>query len=87
MTTRFCPKCDVVIAHQDKLEAELANRLEEDGFKIGDTGYFVIGTVDRGTWRKGLQGTELTHDELQRHTADFRKYLTLEFDPGGWSPV
>lgn len=87
MTTRFCPTCDVVIAHQDKLEAELANHFDKNGFKVGDTGYFVIGTVDRRTWRKGLQGSGLTHDELQRHTADFRKYLTLEVDPGGWAPA
>ena len=87
MTTRFCPKCDVVIVHQDKLEAELANHFGKDGFKVGDTGYLVIGTVDRGAWRKGLQGSGLTVDELRRHTADFRKYLTLEFEPGGWFPA
>ena len=87
MTTRFCPKCDVVIVHQDKLEAELANHFGKNGFKAGDTGYFVIGTVDRGAWRKGLRGAGLTVDELRRHTADFRKYLTLEVDPGGWAPA
>ena len=87
MTTRFCPKCDVVIVHQDKLEAELANHFGKDGFKVGDTGYLVIGTVDRGAWRKGLQGAGLTVDELRRHTADFRKHLTLEFEPGGWFPA
>ena len=82
MASRFCPKCYVVIVHQDKLEAELVQRFGKDGFKVGDTGYFVIGTVDSGAWRKSLRGAELTSDELRRHTADFRKHLTLEFEDG-----
>ena len=85
--SRFCPKCYLMVVHQDKLEAELVQRFGKDGFKVGDTCYFVIGTVDREAWRKSRQGAALTCDELPRHTADFRKHLTLEVDPGGWSPA
>ncbi len=37
----------MVVVHKDKLETELAQRFRKDGFKAGDTGYFVIGTVHK----------------------------------------
>ena len=84
MDSRFCPKRNLVVVHKDKLETELAQRFRKDGFKAGDTGYFVIGTVDREAWRKNRQGAALSSDALRRHTADFRKHLTLEVQRGGW---
>jgi hypothetical protein len=81
-TCRYCFRCQLIIAHQDELEAQLANgpaRLTPCA-----NSYLVIGTMDKMVWEKGLQGREGQVVATLPQVADFKKVLTLEVDPGGW---
>jgi hypothetical protein len=46
----------------------------------------VLGTVDRKTWKKGLEGGTGLGSILD-HMADFKKYYDLHVEPGGWFPA
>ncbi|MGH3145170.1 MAG: hypothetical protein ACRDTR_05150 [Rubrobacter sp.] len=85
-TCRFCTRCELIVAHQDELEHELATALHtRDPGAIGKE-YAVLGTVDRKTWRSGLKGETLTVGEILDHVAGFEKEYELHYDPGGWRP-
>ncbi len=54
-TCRYCPDCDLLIVHQDELEAQLeALFAERDPSLIGND-YLVLGTVERQAWREGMK--------------------------------
>lgn len=82
-TGPYCPRCELIIAHQADLEAELAITLAQfDPAAIGRR-YLVIGTVDRRLWKAGLTAPTAMAATLAK-TADFKGYLTLNYFPGGW---
>lgn len=84
-TCRYCTPCELIMAHRDELEAELARspaRLPEDA---RGRGYFVVGTVERKVWEKGLQGEGLLGEAID-HMADFKKHFDLHVE-GGWGPA
>jgi len=83
-TCRFCPACDFIIVHQDELEALLAASFAMRQPEVIGRDYYVIGTVERKTWRGGMRDA-ISPDELLRHAADFAKEFDLHYEPGGWS--
>lgn len=86
-TAKFCSACELIVVHQDELEAELVLAFEKlDPLLIGNS-YFVIGTVETKTWKRGVNGAPGTIDEVLQQTADFDRVLTLQVDPGGWRPA
>jgi hypothetical protein len=85
-TCKYCSKCEFIIAHQDELEAELAAHFEQTRPDVIGNDYLVLGTVERKTWREGMEQPK-TLDELLVHTADFKEYLEIEYQPGGWFPA
>lgn len=86
-TCRFCPKCDLIMAHQYDLEQELANHFESISPDIIGNDYMVLGTVDMKVWRQGLKHGGINIDMVLNHTADFKKYFDLIVEPGGWFPA
>ena len=80
---RFCPFCELLIAHQNELEAELAFNLTKIAPQVFRKEYFVMGTVERKVWRKGMHD-HLSFDELRQNTADFKKLLDIK--PARWYP-
>src|SRR5258708_9240131 len=54
-TCRYCPACDLLIAHQDDLEAFLAAFFAEHNPAVVGKDYLVIGTLDRSVWQRGTQ--------------------------------
>jgi hypothetical protein len=86
-TCRYCTRCELVIAHQDELEAELARSPARLGPGEGEDRYFVVGTVDRRTWKKGLSGSGPQLENALEHLADFKNYFDLHVEPGGWRPA
>src|SRR5262245_44788055 len=85
-TCRYCTPCELIMAHRDELEAQLAHgpaRLRPDA---AGEGYLVLGTVDSKVWKKGLQSGN-TMGEVLDHTAEFKKYFDLHVEPGGWRPA
>ncbi len=69
---RYCPRCDLLIAHQDELDAQLAALFAERAPDLVGNDYLVIGTLDREVWKRSLtepltipEMTELLHDFVQ----------------------
>lgn len=84
-TCKYCSRCELIIAHQDELEAEMAQHfLESDPSAVGND-YLVLGTVELKTWREGLSQPK-SIAEMLAHTADFKDHRTIEHFPGGWYP-
>jgi hypothetical protein len=82
-TCRYCPGCDLIIAHQDEIEAQLdALFAERDPALIGND-YLVMGTIDRAVWRRSLK-TPMPIPESLDHLHVFKD--ALEFEPVhyGW---
>ncbi|MBV9791197.1 MAG: hypothetical protein JOZ51_23585 [Chloroflexi bacterium] len=82
-TCRYCTKCELIIAHQDELESVLAVMFAEQAPQVLGNEYFVIGTVERKVWKKGLD-EHVALEDIRDHTADFKKYVTLEYQPARW---
>lgn len=82
-TCRYCVRCELIIAHQNELEGELAFAFSTRSSKLVGHPYLVLGTVDLKFWREGLSRT-FDLEALEMHTADFSKYLTLSVEGGGW---
>jgi hypothetical protein len=53
-TCRYCPRCDLLSAHQDELEAWLAACFSEHRPEIVGNDYLVVGTEDRADWQRGV---------------------------------
>jgi hypothetical protein len=83
----YCSRCELVIVHQDGLEAELANSLPRVAPQAVGKEYFLIGTIDKKVWQKGLQGSGGQLGDVLDHTADFKKSFDLHVEPGGWRPA
>lgn len=72
-TCRFCPSCDLLVAHKHAVEALLAELFRRrDPSAIGNN-YVIIGTVEKSAWREGLE-RPVPIDELRPHVSDFAKY-------------
>lgn len=51
---RFCQTCDLLIAHQDELEAELAALFARQLPELAGNKYLPIGTLDRDVWKRSM---------------------------------
>lgn len=84
-TCRFCPYCDLLIAHQNELEGELVAVFQERNPEMIGNDYLVLGTVDRPVWQRGTRG-DLTPQEMLDNLHDFKDYW--KFEPGPrWGPA
>ncbi len=83
-TCGYCTPCEMVFVHRHELEAELARSPARLPPHAQGHGYFVVGTVDRKVWQKGLEGGGTAIDEILAHTADFKKHYDLHYQPAGW---
>lgn len=81
-TCRYCPYCDLLIAHQDELEAWLAAFFTEQRPEIVGNDYLVVGTEDRAAWARGVR-TPLLIAELLECLHDFREVVRFT-PPPGW---
>ena len=84
-TCRYCPSCDLLVAHQDQIEDLLAATfVEVDPAVIGND-YLVLGTVDRAVWRAGMKDPGYQVD-VEKDLHDFKEVLEVEYKPAGWYP-
>ena len=87
-TCKYCPRCEMIMAHQDELEGEMAMAFDRLKPEVVGNDYLVLGTVDMKVWKAAMKGDAPPPlDEALDHTADFKKYYDLDFDPGGWRPA
>ena len=80
-TCRYCPSCDLLIAHQDDLEAVLAAMFTAHKPEAVGNEYLVLGTMDRAEWQRG-RTTPLTIREMVEVLHDFTEEVRCE--PAGW---
>ena len=84
-TCRFCSRCDLLIAHKDEIDAQLAHLLERQAPKLVGNDYLVIGTLDRSDGKRGTS-EQLTLAEMVQALHDFKNMV--QFKPvGGWGPA
>ena len=77
---------NLLIAHQDQIEALLANLFAERDPEVIGNDYVVIGTVERKAWREGMKQPKGI-DDMLAHLHDFKEVLTVEYQPAGWYPA
>ena len=83
-TCRYCPKCDILIAHKDEIEGHLHRLFSERAPEAIGNDYLVMGTTERAYWKEGLTKPHLPPEALA-NLHGFKEYLDFE-RTGGWLP-
>ncbi|MEE4462284.1 hypothetical protein V2S84_09165 [Azotobacter chroococcum] len=83
-TCRYCSHCELIMAHQDELEAQLTHSFGQIAPEVIGRAYLVLGTIDQKVWKAGLAGDGGQLGEMLQHVAEFKKVLKLAVEPGGW---
>ena len=83
-TCRYCPKCDILIAHKDEIEGHLRRLFSERAPEVVGNDYLVMGTTERAYWKEGFTKPPLPPEALA-NLHGFKEYLTFE-RIGGWLP-
>jgi len=82
-TCRYCPYCDLLIAHKDDLEDLLAQIFTIHNPKVVGHDYLVIGTLDKPDWKR-IEGQQPPGTEILEVLHDFKDVVTFK-STGGWS--
>jgi hypothetical protein len=82
-TCRYCPDCDLLVAHQDEIEQLLAGLFAQHKPEAIGNDYLVMGTVERAAWRES-QRRQMAPLEMLEQLHDFKEVLSLEYRPAGW---
>ena len=86
-TCRDCPRCDLLIAHQDEIEAFLTAFFGQNRPEIVGNDYLVVGMEDRPDWLRGMR-TSLSTKEMLNCLHDFIAVESFEPAPRwGWGPT
>ncbi|WP_019502485.1 hypothetical protein [Pseudanabaena sp. PCC 6802] len=86
-TCRYCKDCDLLIGHKTEIEHLLTEIFRQrDPEAIGND-YLIVGTVEKSTWREGLNHHQNIADMLS-HMSDFVEYEgELRMTRGGYYPI
>ena len=74
---RYCDVCDLLIVHQDELEAQLVHLFGTRAPELSGNDYLVIGTLDRPVWQRSRQDP-LTIQGMVDNLHDFKEVLRFE---------
>ena len=77
-TCRYCSRCELIIAHKDEVDAQVAHALKKASMPESD--YLVIGTMQGEAWKQGLAGNERGLQASLERVSDFKEVLTLHFE-------
>lgn len=83
-TCRYCAKCDLLIAHQDEIEKNLAKLFMKVAPDAIGHDYLVMGTTEKSYWIDDLDHPHAP-TELLNNLHGFKEYLNFEL-VGGWLP-
>lgn len=83
-TCRYCPKCDILIAHRDEIEGHLHRLFSERAPEVIGNDYMVMGTTERAYWKEGFSKPHLPPETLA-NLHGFKEYLNFK-RTGGWLP-
>ena len=84
-TCRWCPRCELIMVHQDELENILTQNFSSIAPEVIGNTYLVMGTMDIRVWRRGLKGEGSILNNILDNIADFKMRYDLKIEPGGWS--
>ena len=76
-TCRYCPGCDLLIAHQDEIEGFLAAFFDDRQPEIVGNPYLVFGTEDRADWLHGMR-TPVSPLEALKRVHDFTEVVVFK---------
>lgn len=83
-TCRYCQACDLLIAHKHEIEHLLTSMFRQYDPEAVGNDYLIMGTVDKTTWREGLQQPKAVAEMLP-HVSDFAEYYQeLRVTRPGW---
>ena len=83
-TCRYCSPCELIMVHQDELEAQLAQSFSRIAPEVIGKAYRVLGTMEKKVWQEELSGRGQLLAEMLKHVAEFKKVYALEYEAGGW---
>jgi len=77
---RFCDACDLLIVHQDQLEAQLATRLTTINPEAIGNDYHVVGTLDKTAWSQGKQDPS-SLERVREYLHNVKEVVTFQRVP------
>ncbi len=77
MTGKYCPDCDLMIIHQDRLETMLVMTFEQRDPSVIGNEYLVLGTLERAYWRDRVKA-RAEDKAIFDHLHDFIDYVRYE---------
>ena len=80
-TCRHCPGCELLIAHQDEIESNLASLFDTLAPEVIGNDYLVVGTLDRPNWKRGVLG-QTTLEQTIGSLLDFKDMVRFELSRG-----
>ena len=83
---RYCPKCDILIVHQDELERMLTLAFQNRKPEIIGNDYLVLGTLEPSSWCK-REKEPIEFGNVQEHVHDFKGYLNVKYISAHWGPA
>jgi hypothetical protein len=86
-TCRYCPDCDLLIAHKHEIEHYLTALFSQQAPDVIGNEYLAIGTVEKSVWREGLKQQQAINNFLP-HTSDFAThYEELQITRAGYYQI
>ncbi|MFO1429969.1 MAG: hypothetical protein U1F76_07505 [Candidatus Competibacteraceae bacterium] len=86
-TCRYCSHCELIMAHKNELEAQLAHSFSRLAPEVIGNEYLVMGTMDKKSWQASVGGPGQPLSEALKHVAEFKHYYDLEYKPMGRYPA
>lgn len=86
-TCKYCSRCELIMMHQNELEAELTISFGRIAPEMIGNEYMVLGTIEKKVWQARLKGEGSEFGEILKHAADFKKVYNLDYRPAGWYPA
>ena len=83
MNGRYCPHCDLLILHQDKVEELLAAALALQDPELIGNAYLIVGTVERKGWRQ-VQKEPYNLQAVFDNLHDFEEVVDFKPAHYGW---
>ncbi len=81
-TCRYCPYCDLLIAHKREVVPMLAQFMGKD--TLDEEDYFIAGTQDRAAWKANMRSADRPAARVEGfHVFKDVWRFTME---GGWAP-
>lgn len=83
-TCRYCENCDLLLAHKHEIEHLLTGLFRQYDPEVVGNDYLIIGTVEKSTWREGVEQPKVM-GEMLPHASDFATYYKeLRLTRPGW---